>query len=71
MNLKEDSVYERLREMLFDKILQIKSTHAAFQPLWTIYSGILKDLMQTKDDKSTVYLDYCVRRLKEELSVII
>ena len=30
MNLKEDSVYERLREILFDKILQIKSTHAAF-----------------------------------------
>ena len=71
LSLKDDSVYERLREFLFDKILHIKSTYAAFQPLWTIYSSVLKDHMTGKDEKSNIYLDFCVRRLKEDLSVII
>lgn len=57
-----------LRELLFEKLLLIKSTHATFQPLWAIYSATLK--AHFGKERSS-YFEHCMRRLKEELKAII
>ena len=66
----KSEILDELKELLFDKLLIIKSTNPSFASLWTIYSNTLKAHITTGIEKEG-YFKHCIKRLKEELLEII
>ena len=48
--LQIPDAYEALKELLFDRLLIIKSSHPAFKEVWNIYAQTLKAHMASKKE---------------------
>ncbi|CDW71489.1 ring zn-finger-domain-containing protein [Stylonychia lemnae] len=68
LSLVGDESYQNLREILFDKLIILRSGSQSYNQLWSIFENVLRNFNSKKEMN---YFNYCQLKLKKELKNII